>query len=199
MWLKFSISPDRRTNTLHLFQDAPDGCYPNTELHALPSGKEPSFVGATMSGGTPQRRGTVFELTEHNGSWRESVIYAFADRKSGAWPADLLVDSKGNIFGVTNGGGAHDQGAVFELSESGGQWTEKPIYSFANNSDGENPVGLCLDAETGTLYGTTTYGGAYFKGTVFSFTSIRWRLDGIRDSQFRRGHRRAVPICPPPP
>jgi uncharacterized repeat protein (TIGR03803 family) len=162
----FNLAPDGSEQNLYLFQDGTDGCLPTTKLHEFHSGKEQILVGATRFGGTPDGYGTVYTLTRHNGRWREAVIHAFSG-DDGAWPSDLLVDDKGNIFGVTSGGGADDEGAVFELSRHGGRWEEKILYSFAG-SQGENPYGISYDAGTRTLYGTTGYGGANGRGTVYA-------------------------------
>jgi len=61
---------------------------------------------------------------------------------------------------------------VFELTPTGGGWTETVLHSFnRNGSDGSNPTaGLIFDA-AGNLYGTTASGGAHYNyGTVFELT-----------------------------
>jgi uncharacterized repeat protein (TIGR03803 family) len=88
---------------------------------------------------------------------------------------DLLFDAAGNIYGTTSGGGASGRGVVFELTRSGGFWTESVLYSFAGGNDGAAPyAGVTFDA-AGNLYGTTTLGGAHSLGTVYSLT-IRSRV-----------------------
>ena len=67
-----------------------------------------------------------------------TVLYNFnAYPGDGAGPAGgLTVDASGNLYGVTNGGGAYCAsqggcGTVYELSPSaGGTWTETILYSF---------------------------------------------------------------------
>src|SRR5207302_10560299 len=70
----------------------------------------------------------------------------------------LTVDSAGNIFGIANLGGAHDEGAVFELSPAGAKYEYRVIYSFCSQqgcTDGIRPgAGLVLDSAS-NLYGTT--------------------------------------------
>jgi uncharacterized repeat protein (TIGR03803 family) len=56
------------------------------------------------------------------------------------------MDPAGNLYGITNNYGA---GSVFELSPSGGGWTEQVIYSTPNNSGG-----LIMDTK-GSLYGVS--------------------------------------------
>ena len=43
------------------------------------------------------------------------------------------------------------------------------LHSFGSGSDGGHPSASLLNV-SGTLYGTTSLGGAYGKGTVFSMT-----------------------------
>jgi uncharacterized repeat protein (TIGR03803 family) len=100
----------------------------------------------------------------------ESVLHSFTGSPSdGGNPyAGLIMDSSGNFYGTTNGGGAHSFGTVFELVNSSGSYSEKVLYSFAGPSgDGQNPfAGLVMDS-SGNLYGTTTSGGVNYGGTVF--------------------------------
>ena len=82
----------------------------------------------------------------------------------------MAFDAQGNLYGTTAGGGANDQGTVFELTPSG---NETALYSFCaqtNCTDGAFPqAGVSLDAQ-GNLYGTTILGGTKNDGTIFKVT-----------------------------
>jgi uncharacterized repeat protein (TIGR03803 family) len=88
----------------------------------------------------------------------------------------LIFDGAGNLYGTTPIGGAHatanSGGTVFELSPvSGGEWTEKVLYSFAASAtDGSIPTGGVIFDANGNLYGMTSGGGANGKGAVFELT-----------------------------
>ena len=76
----------------------------------------------------------------------------------------------GNLYGVTDIGGANDSGVVFELTPSGNLTT---LYSFCSErdcADGQAAVGGLVQSADGNLYGTTFYGGANNVGTVFKIT-----------------------------
>jgi len=88
--------------------------------------------------------------------------FVFDSLTDGEGPEGPLVfDQKGNLYGVTYSGGASGfGGVVFELTPgSDGEWTETILYNFpAASGDGYTPVGMIIDG-SGTLYGTTQYGG----------------------------------------
>jgi len=98
--------------------------------------------------------------------WGQEVLYRFTGDPDG-WAPDgpLTLDPSGNLYGTTLYGGAYGQGTVFELTFSGGGWTEKIIYSFTGGSDGGGPTSL-LSGPNGNLYGTT-YAGGGGGGVIF--------------------------------
>jgi uncharacterized repeat protein (TIGR03803 family) len=86
--------------------------------------------------------------------------------------AGLTVDANGNLFGTTFGGGANNDGTVFEIQNTG--TVAAPVYASTpttvvnfNGSNGAYPeAGLTADAN-GDLFGTTRAGGASDYGTLF--------------------------------
>jgi uncharacterized repeat protein (TIGR03803 family) len=78
--------------------------------------------------------------------WTESILYSFAERDE-AFPVEgLIMDAAGNLYGTLS-----VSGAVFELSPSGGGWTERLIYSFDNTV----LAGLTMDS-SGNIFGVTS-------------------------------------------
>jgi uncharacterized repeat protein (TIGR03803 family) len=136
-----------------------DGSNPVAGVTFDPSG---NLYGTTSGGGTHDR-GAVFEMEPvDGGGWDENVIYAFAETVGdGIDPAAAVVlDSAGNLYGTTSGGGAYGFGTVFELTREM-VWSENVLHSFNKNaSDGAGPeAALTFDVE-GNLWGTTVSGGA---------------------------------------
>jgi uncharacterized repeat protein (TIGR03803 family) len=174
---------------LHTFcsgSSCSDGGFPVAQLIFDKAGNlygTTQYGGAFIScGATNGGCGTVFELTPNSdGSWTETVLYAFLGGSDGGIPVGgVLFDKAGNLYGTTSMGGGSKQcgsagcGTIFELTpSSGGGWSETVLYSFClhstNCDDGAEPqAGLILDP-AGNLYGTTIYGGGS-AGVAFKFT-----------------------------
>jgi uncharacterized repeat protein (TIGR03803 family) len=107
--------------------------------------------------------GVVFKIDP---SGHETVLYTFTGAADGGYPlAGLTRDSKGNLYGTTNGGGASNAGVVFEVDPSG---HEMVLYGFTGGDDGGGPLWVTLARDAaGNLYGTTVGGGASGAGVVF--------------------------------
>jgi uncharacterized repeat protein (TIGR03803 family) len=130
-----------------------------------------NLYGETQYGGTYLLGGTVYKLTNNgNGVWTKTVLYNFLNDNNGGSPqGGLVMDAAGNLYGATYVSGAK-YGVVFELSNSGGVWTEKVLYEFSGGSDGAYPFGGVIFDPAGNLYGTTAEGGSAKLGTVFKLT-----------------------------
>src|ERR1700733_4170674 len=108
------------------------------------------------------------------------VLYKFCSQPtctdSGEPLGGLIVDSVGNIYGTTYGGGNtacyQGCGAVFKFAPDG---TYSVLYAFSGGSDGANPIGSLIMDANGNLYGMTQNGGKYCApagcgGTIFKLT-----------------------------
>jgi len=103
----------------------------------------------------------------------EKVLYTFTGGLDGGQPyqAGVIFDQSGNLYGVTQYGGAYGQGTVFELTPSpDGTWTETVLYNFMGAPDGAQPqAGLSIDG-SGNLYGTASIDGPGGCGTIFELS-----------------------------
>jgi uncharacterized repeat protein (TIGR03803 family) len=137
-----------------------------------------NIFGATRFGGMYEA-GTVYSLIRSSG-WQERLLHTFRYEPvdGGSGPVGpLALDADGNLYGTTLGGGPHNAGTVFKLTNQGGVfWQETVLYNFTGGRDGSVPVGVILGPD-GSLYGMTQVGGklgyVYCQsgcGTVFQLT-----------------------------
>lgn len=161
---KTALCPWTET-VLYRFPDfgGSDGVDP---VGALTFDQAGNLYGVTAAGGETCGCGVVYKMTHSGGSWTESVIFSF-QFSGGMVPAGgVIFDSGGNLYGTTNQGGANEVGTVYELTPSGGGWTETVLHNFQNDSDGSYSAELVFDA-SGNLYGATFDGGPNGGGTVY--------------------------------
>ena len=151
---------------LYSFTGGPDGGKPYAGLILDKAGNLYSTTGLGGAGGF----GTVFKLTapKTGTTWTESVLYSFGGGPDGSYArSGLAFDTKGNLYGTT-GVGTGNSGVVFELTppKSGTVWPEAVLWTFSGGLDGgDATAGLVMIGSN--LYGTTSLGGQYGKGTVF--------------------------------
>ncbi len=135
-----------------------DGYFSNAGLSFDADG---NLYGTTLLGGA-YNHGVVYELSlSAGGNWSETVLYSFCPSQGqcldGSGPdSNVVMDSVGNLYGVTDAGGPQRNGVVFELTRSGQSWTENTIYSL-HTLFLEDRAGLIIDA-AGNLYGTNDIG-----------------------------------------
>jgi uncharacterized repeat protein (TIGR03803 family) len=155
------------------FQGEQDGFNPTGPLVEDSMG---NFYGTTRFGGSGGF-GTVFKI---DATGKETVLYSFTGSADGCDPtAGVVVDSVGNLYGVTVAGGlgfcSSGYGVVFKV-DSGGN--ETVLHTFGI-SDGANPDSVLLLDPNGKLYGTTASGGNSEEcgfpgcGTIFELSPQR--------------------------
>lgn len=159
-------------HVLYSFRGGSDGAAPQVGPIMDAAG---NFYGTTLNGGTGGA-GTVFKLSAGSGgAYVESVLYNFQGTNSGdgAGPdSKLIVDSAGNLYSTTSGGGDSGGGTVFRLAPNGsGGYTESILYSFSGGqTDGLAPVGGVIMDAVGNLFGVTRSGGSGEEGVVYKLT-----------------------------
>jgi uncharacterized repeat protein (TIGR03803 family) len=144
-----------------------DGYGPGGALAFDTSG---DLYGTTPDGGA-YGFGTVFMLAPSSSGWQERVIHSFTGGADGGVGSlgPLFIDAARNLYGVTEIGGAHQQGTVFALApHARGAWKLQTLYAFGGPPDAGSPYGGVVADASGNLFGTTYYGGASGQGSVFT-------------------------------
>ena len=102
-----------------------------------------NLYGTTPDGGA-HALGTAYQLKPgQNGQWTEKVIHSFTGGNDGGIGSlgPLLIDSAGNIYGVTEVGGANAAGTVYKLTPtSNGGWKGTTLYTFKGQPDAGSPL-----------------------------------------------------------
>ncbi len=75
-----------------------------------------SLYGTTLSNGA-HGYGSVFKLSPSGSGWIFTSLHDFTGGSDGAFPyAKVILDSAGNLYGSTGGGGTDRNGVVFEIT-----------------------------------------------------------------------------------
>ena len=140
-------------------------------FNTLVQGLDGNLYGTAFQGGTSSQ-GTVFKATPAGTS---TTLYNFdstrpclgTTQNCGAVPyAGLVLGTDGNFYGTTYEGGDNGgYGTVFQITPGG---VLSILYSFFGGGDGGYPEAALVRATDGKFYGTTSQGGAYGLGTIFT-------------------------------
>ncbi len=153
-----------------------DGSGPEAALVQATDG---NFYGTTTGGGNTNGAcssygcGTVFKMAPTGAL---TVLHSFTETDGWAPVAGLLQANDGDFYGTTTRGGntngacsPYGCGTVFKMSSSGVFTTLYYFCSQPNCEDGESPSPL-VQANDGSLYGSTGSLGGHGEGTVFKIT-----------------------------
>ncbi|HEY1612886.1 MAG TPA: choice-of-anchor tandem repeat GloVer-containing protein [Rhizomicrobium sp.] len=167
--------PSSKVKILHTFSNGNDGAYVLAGLAKTAAG---DLIGTTDFGGgvgcsQEGGCGTVFLVSPRR---QETVLHAFSGGSDGGNPyGGVFVDSSGNAYGTTAGGGASDSGVIFKLDANSAEAVLYNFCSLQNCTDGAFPQAAPIMDGDGNLYGTTQTGGVKCRaikgcGTVYRLT-----------------------------
>ena len=168
---------------LHTFSGS-DGDYPA----GLFQGTDGLLYGSATQGGT-NHYGTLFAVNTNGSGF--TVLHAFNGSDGYVCAAAMVQDTNGVLFGTTHLGGALDDGTVFTMNTNGAGYAILRSFN-PTGGDGSEPMAGVIQAADSALYGTTRYGGAYNRGTIFRVNTngtseallYSFSLDGTNDGQY---------------
>ena len=180
-------------SVLYNFTGGDDGFGPGS---ALVSDKAGNLYGTAPDGGL-YAEGVVYQLAPDQGQWKQTVIHAFTGGDDGAVGSlgPLLLDSAGNLNGVTELGGKFGAGVVFRISPAGNAWNFTTLYAFQSLPDAGFPYGGLVADSRGRLFGTSYFGGTAGLGSLFDIgagatartpwkESVLYSFQGTDDASF---------------
>jgi uncharacterized repeat protein (TIGR03803 family) len=148
--------------SLYHFGSVPfDGQFPYAGL-AL--GNDGNLFGGTIGGGT-NNRGTVYKIRPDGGGYQVLRQFGPSFGTNGAYLyGGLVVGSNNVLFGTTFSGGTSGFGNIFRLNPDGSGY--QIIHQFGAGDGNGSYAGL-VRGKDGSLFGSTSLGGANNQGTVF--------------------------------
>jgi uncharacterized repeat protein (TIGR03803 family) len=146
----FKVDSSGQETVLYSFTGGEDG---DTPIGAPVVDSSGNVYGATWR---PNFEPRIYKVDSQG---NETTLHAF----HGIWHAEasLVLDSKGNLYSTTAGGGRHGDGSVFELGP-GGKFTI--LYSF-QPGDGSGPGSAVTLDGPANLYGTAGSPGVVYRLT----------------------------------
>jgi len=133
--------------------------------------QQPVLWGMATFGGAGGN-GTIFNALANGTNFKTD--YSFPETNPGAVPqrTQLCQASNGLLYGMTEQGGAFNNGIIFSYSTSTGVYTD--LVDFAGSdrlAPGADPYGSLIQATDGKLYGMTSQGGSQGanQGVIFSY------------------------------
>jgi uncharacterized repeat protein (TIGR03803 family) len=141
-----------------------DGYYPDGGLTLASNGK---LYGMTTHGGTSvignnYDCGVLFEMDPINGVYAKKVDLS---NSLGCHPNGTMINAtNGKLYGLTQTGGAYDNGVIFEFNPINGDYLI--LHHFEGDTNGGLPRVRLVQASNGNLYGVTCCSGG---GVLFEY------------------------------
>jgi uncharacterized repeat protein (TIGR03803 family) len=165
----FQITTSGAFTRMYPFAGGSDGANPKaTLLHA----NDGLLYGSTTHGNTNDA-GIIFRISTASAY---APFFFFPGINDGALPsADMILGKDGNYYGTTEGAGGVKDQVIFRATPAGVVTVLYTFGSITNSSgqplDGDFVEGGLVQGSDGTLYGTSSDGGASAAGTIFSLTT----------------------------
>ena len=125
--------------------------------------KGSTLYGMVATGGEYKYTGGIFYIDTDGTHY--GLMHSFGGPNDGTTPVGQLLLVGNTLFGVTEEGGANDDGIVFSIHTDSSNY--KILYNFTGGATGGYPV-TSLAVKGNSLYGVTQTGGASSEGCIYS-------------------------------
>jgi uncharacterized repeat protein (TIGR03803 family) len=171
----FRLTPQGKFTTIHTFSGT-DGMQPEGGMVMDAQG---NLYGTAFAGGIrtclttgygdqdSPGCGEIFKLDTHG---KFTVLHIFTGEGDGGGPLGLIIDSKGNLYGIAQNGG-YDTGNIYGLGtvfkvDTSGKFSVLFTFMPPETRSAGYANHLVRDAK-GNLYGAKQYDGAHNTGFLF--------------------------------
>jgi uncharacterized repeat protein (TIGR03803 family) len=155
----YAFDPTTNTISLKASFNGSNGANPGT----LVSGGKDTYYGSTPYGGQ-FGKGAIYEFNSLTGTI--TLKDSFTGSNGAIAGSDLIAAGNGLFYGTTIEGGSNDKGAIYSFDSLSGKISLKASFTGSN---GAKPHTALTAAGDGIFYGTTAFGGAFNRGTIFAF------------------------------
>lgn len=166
--------------TLHKFLFSDEQGY--SPESALTVGQNGELYGVARWGGY-SGYGVLYRVQDDGASY--SVLHHFSPSGGdSSFPiAGLLQASDGGFLGLSSAGGMRNKGTFFKMRPDGTGYAI--LYHFGAPGTGESPAGKLVRGSDGVLYGTTSFGGSNYSGTIFKINEDGSGYSDLHHFSFR--------------
>jgi uncharacterized repeat protein (TIGR03803 family) len=155
----YAFDPTTSAISLKASFSGSNGANPGT---LVPGGKD-IYYGSTPYGGQ-FGKGAIYEFNSVTGTI--TLKDSFTGSNGAIAGSDLIAAGNGLFYGTTIEGGSNNQGAIYAFDSLSGKISLKASFTGSN---GAKPFTALTAAGDGIFYGTTAYGGAIDRGTIYAF------------------------------
>ena len=150
---------------------------------------ENKFFGLTLDGGG-YGRGIVYSVGIDGSDFQ--VLHSFT-QEEGFYSQGDLVRVDGRLYGTAYVGGPTNLGSIYSLNLDGQDF--QVLHYFGGPNDGAQPLSGMMYSD-GILYGTTSGGGNFGTGTLFSFSPSSGDFEVLKhlNQSTDGGHPTSAPV-----
>ncbi|HEY0976914.1 MAG TPA: choice-of-anchor tandem repeat GloVer-containing protein, partial [Flavobacteriales bacterium] len=167
----YRFTPATSTITSLLYFNASNGHNPQGRMLMGSNGR---LYGTTLNGGV-LGQGVIYSINPTNSAYTRMFDLGGTN---GTFPQGYLVEVSGKLYGLCTDGGANAAGTIFEYDLNTNVFTKKKDLETAN---GSRPLAGFLVASNGSLYTTTSQGGANGLGTILRYVPSTNTLTKVHD------------------
>jgi uncharacterized repeat protein (TIGR03803 family) len=125
------------------------------------------YIGMTFDGGS-FNFGCIYEIDASLPFPTAAIQKLALSSGLGTYPkGGIIKANNGKFYGLTSSGGVNNDGVLFEYNPITNNYIKR--HEFSALTTGSAPVGNLVQAANGSLYGTTSSGGANGGGVIFKY------------------------------